>query len=539
MFPTDNNTKPEPIPAASREVATNIIKRLSRRFRDDANGNVAMLFTLMAVPLLVGAGMAVDIARHGFHEQRLNTSVDAAALAVAKMEDGATQEEMETLARSYIDINYTPRVDLRGNEVDLDVSLVGNVVTVTAEVDVPTTITSMIGVHDMTARTTSEVTKEILGTEIALVLDNTGSMRWSGKIEALESASNTLLDVLFDGVNSTNKLKVAIVPFSGAVNVGTGNSTQTWLDTTGLSDVSRMNFINTNWHNWKAWTKLANRSWNGCVQARAMPYDVQDDVPTTGNPDTLFAPYFAPDEPDPGDSGVDGDYRNSYLNDSMDDNKTKLDKRQRKHQKYVNANASGDGGPEYNCGIAPLTPLTNVEQDLRDAVDAMVATGFTNITQGISWGWHVLSPSAPFEEGNDYNDAAWKKYMIVMTDGDNDWGDGSLDETEAQDFNGSLYTGYGFIKQDRLDETNPDNADDVLDDRTATICTNVKNATGNASTAITVYTITFGNPGQSTRDMMETCATDTEKYFHAPNSASLTAVFEQIADEIGSVRLSK
>ncbi len=153
-----------------------VFRRLSRQFRDDIRGNVSLIFGLAAIPMLVSAGMAVDIARHGHHQNRLNTAVDAAALAVARMDDDATQAEMDALARRYIDINYTPGADLNGNEIDLTVGLTGNVVTVTAEVDVPTTITRLIGVLDMVARTTSEVTKEILGTEIALVLDNTGSM---------------------------------------------------------------------------------------------------------------------------------------------------------------------------------------------------------------------------------------------------------------------------------------------------------------------------------------------------------------------------
>ncbi len=517
--------------------AFEIIKAHARRLRDNTQGQVALTFGLVAVPMLVAGGMAVDVARHGFHEQRLAASVDAAALAIARMEDGATETEMLDLARSYIDMNYTPRLDLNGNEITLSLEVGERTVTLTADVDVPTTITTLVGVHDMRARVSSEVTKEILGTEIALVLDNTGSMQWSGKIQALQSAAETLVDVMFDSTTSTNKLKVSVVPFSAAVNVGTDYAAENWLDTTGASDVAKLNFNDASWHNWRAWQELTNRSWNGCVEARAMPHDVLDTLPSTGSPDTLFAPYFAPDEPDRNDDGVDDNYgynyKNDYIDDGVDEDEDDLDLRQRRVDKYVNASVSSSSkGPDYNCGIAPLTPLTNDEQDLRDAIDDMVATGYTNITQGIVWGWHVLSPTAPFEEGEEYDNAAWRKFMVVMTDGDNDWGD-------YTSHNGTRYTGYGHIAQDRLNETNNNNADDVLDARTAQVCTNVKNATGNPSTAITVYTITFGNPGTSTREMMEDCASDESKYFHAPNSAALTAVFETIADEIGSLRLSK
>ena len=526
----ENNTK-NARPCAK----SGIVSRMARQFRANAKGNVSLLFGLAAIPLFLAAGMAVDTARHGFHQQRLNTSVDAAALAVAKMEDGATQAEMEELARQYIDLNYTPRVDLHGNEIDLTVTLVGNVVTVTAEVDVPTTITTLIGVHDMTARANSEVTKEILGTEIALVLDNTGSMSGT-KLTGLKLAADTLLDVMFDGVNSTSKIKIGIVPFAAAVNVGPGYKNSGWVDKTGAGTIPHINFTNAGWHSMKAWNKLDNKSWNGCVEARAMPYDIQDDAPVAGTPDTLFPPYLAPDQPDSSDSGVSGYgyyYPNSYLDDGVNSTNSNLDNRQRKKSKYVGAVVGGGSkGPSWNCETQPLTPLTNVETTLRDAIDDMEADGSTNITQGMAWGWHVLSPTAPFEESEPYTDKAWKKYMIVMTDGDNSWGN-------LNSHNGSFYTGYGHVAQGRLGVTDPDDGNDALNSRNSEICTNVKNATGDPSTAITVYTITFGSLSNATKDLMEACATDEDKYHHASTNAALKAVFEQIADEIGSIRLSQ
>ena len=38
-------------------------------------------------------------------------------------------------------------------------------------------------------------------------------------------------------------------------------------------------------------------SWQGCVEARPNPYNVDDTAATTSNPATLFVPMFAPDEP--------------------------------------------------------------------------------------------------------------------------------------------------------------------------------------------------------------------------------------------------
>ena len=90
---------------------TGIVKRMAQRFRRDGTGNVSLIFGLAAIPLFLAAGIAVDTARHGFHQQRLNTSVDAAALAVAKMEDGATNQEMKDLAYNTLtEVRYIKRI---------------------------------------------------------------------------------------------------------------------------------------------------------------------------------------------------------------------------------------------------------------------------------------------------------------------------------------------------------------------------------------------------------------------------------------------
>src|SRR5690606_23305922 len=63
--------------------------------------------------------------------------------------------------------------------------------------------------------------------------------------------------------------------------------------------------------------KLGNVGWKGCVEARnhvqgenGLYYDTSDLPPARENPDSLFAPAFAPDEPDS------GGFPNSYLDDT-------------------------------------------------------------------------------------------------------------------------------------------------------------------------------------------------------------------------------
>jgi hypothetical protein len=256
-----------------------------------------------------------------------------------------------------------------------------------------------------------------------------------------------------------------------------------------------------------------------------MPMDVDDTTPSAGNPDTLWVPYFAPDEPDIW--SWPNYYYNSYLNDGT--NTSNMDTRQERYQKYNNKSVSGDG-PHYNCLTRPITPLTNYKQDILDAIDDMNATGNTNISFGMAWGWRVISPTEPFTEGTAYDDKKFRKAIILLTDGDNVIG-------QTGNHNKSTYSAYGYVKDGRLGVTSAPTADAKLDERTSTVCTNIKNAYPDRP--ITVYTITFQVNGDATKTLMRNCATDAEKYFDSPSNAELTANFKIIAGELSELRISK
>jgi hypothetical protein len=181
-----------------------------------------------------------------------------------------------------------------------------------------------------------------------------------------------------------------------------------------------------------------------------------------------------------------------------------------------------------------LTPLTGTKQTITEALANMSADGYTNIAAGVGWGLRVLSPTVPFTEGASYTDDDWKKVMIVMTDGSNDWG------SELSNMNDSYYGGYGYTSQSaaRLGMSSIGDRDGVLDARTAAACNAVKTA-GDAGNPITVYTITFGSPDDEAIELMQDCASDPEKYFHAPDSATLEEAFETIGSQISKVYLSK
>ena len=66
--------------------------------------------------------------------------------------------------------------------------------------------------------------------ELALALDNTGSMSSSNKMTKLKTAANNLLIRSKKAAKKAGDVKVAIIPFDTTVNIGTSYKDQPWFD---------------------------------------------------------------------------------------------------------------------------------------------------------------------------------------------------------------------------------------------------------------------------------------------------------------------
>src|SRR5262249_16150557 len=67
----------------------------------------------------------------------------------------------------------------------------------------------------------SEVKWGIRKLEVELALDNTGSMAQAGKLRNLKTAAHNLLTTLSNASKNPGDIKVAIIPFTTTVNLGT------------------------------------------------------------------------------------------------------------------------------------------------------------------------------------------------------------------------------------------------------------------------------------------------------------------------------
>ena len=99
--------------------------------------------------------------------------------------------------------------------------------------------------------------------------------------------------------------------------------------------------------------------------------------------------------------------------------------------------------------------------------------------------------------------------------------------------NRSQYSAYGFAQSGHLGNPNGSEAEAVLDAKTSTLCSMIKDK------GIRLYTITFQVPNTSVQDLMRNCATQSDMYFDSPSNEELEDIFQEIAWGLANLRLSK
>lgn len=159
---------------------------LFRRCLADRSGAAAILFALLLVPMLGALGLAIDASLAFMVESRLSKSLDAAALAGARI---ALSDDAEEVAFSYFNANFanigaTVSLDDIAYAYDAD----AREVTMTARATMPTYFARVLGKDSFTVNARTVVERRTTGMELALVLDITGSMRGT-KFTTMQAAA--------------------------------------------------------------------------------------------------------------------------------------------------------------------------------------------------------------------------------------------------------------------------------------------------------------------------------------------------------------
>jgi Flp pilus assembly protein TadG len=211
----------------------------AKNFLRSRRGNVAMITGLALIPISIAAGTGLDLSRALIVRARLAEALDSAGLAVGAMQaQGMTQQQIAALAQKYFDTNYTADPSF-GVPDPVTVTPGTDNVTISTSVEMPTTLMNIVGIGQLKVGYTSQIVWGQTKLWVSLVLDNTGSMcepdncrGTDNKITALKSATHALLQTLQNASANPGDVKVALIPFSKDVNVGTSYAGASWIDWT-------------------------------------------------------------------------------------------------------------------------------------------------------------------------------------------------------------------------------------------------------------------------------------------------------------------
>jgi len=199
-------------------------------------------------------------------------------------------------------------------------------------------------------------------------------------------------------------------------------------------------------------------SWTNCTMDRKWPFNTEDSTPVSGDDNTKWG----------------------------------MTSSRRRGNPYGECNS-------YARKNLVIAPLTNNHSAITSQLRVMRPLGWTHISLGLSFGWHLISPNPPFAQAAPYDKEDNLKAIVLLTDGrqtSNAWGSrGSSSVRNGEENLGELCEG---IKDK-----------DVL-----------------------LVTVAFDLRDNATKERLRKCATSKAYAFDADTNAELSVAFGQIAQQL-------
>jgi Flp pilus assembly protein TadG len=438
----------------------------------DTRGSVGILFALAMIPVIGGMGAAIDYSMANAYRTDMQKALDSTALALTRIMP-ANMDTLNTKGKQYFDASMGYH---KLSNLTLTITPETGLIKLAAKGYYEPSVAGVLGITNFEVGARAEAKWGLGKVEVVLALDNTGSMASSNKLTELKTAAHNLLDVLEAAAKNPGDAKVGIVPFGVQVKVPTSNVNAAWLrwdrweNTNGTCSNSSYNTKSSCESNGKTWTASNHSNWNGCIEDRDkdtnLNYDANDTAPnlTTSMTNSAVATRFPA------------------------------------------AQTCGSLATVMPLNYSWGTTSSNDTNTLHGKINSLQAVGNTNVTIGLVWAWHLLSPTAAFTEGVAYGTANLQKYIILLTDGDN--------------------------TQSRFSSS-----ESSINARTTATCNNIK-ALKNANDEpyIKIYTIRVIN---GNANLLKSCATNESMYYDVQNAAQLSGVFSAIGSEIANLHLAK
>ena len=478
-----------------------------KSFINDDRGTTAMIFGLTFVLMMGFVGASVDIGRWLLARKQTQDAIDTAVLAGLRRYQNpvsTTNAAAEAIAAAAVNYNYSVQQSGRGTAANTSG---GNPLILTDTVNFVlqnsntrmtatggvTIATPFISAFTQTAIKSLPVLKtdgsenaiadlqygSNAGTnlEVSMMIDITGSMgesdnTGSTKIATVKTAAASLVDIIVWPDQTQYTSRVAVVPFSETVNLGS----------VAIANMARGDYTSgttSSSPGTKNYQPACGNNGYGNNNCPVYPLSNICVTERTGSERyTDSSPISFPVGP----------YYSTY-------------------------------GTKNGTGVCPtqssVLPLSSDKTALKNLIGTLSAGGGTAGQMGTAWAWYMLSPNfsslwpASAKPGS-YDQLTQvtskgvpvlRKIAILMTDGDYN-----------TQYCGGINTGYR--------NCNPDN--DYSGNQAAALCTSMK------AKGIEVYTI-GAQVSSSAKTFLTNCATDANHYYDATDGTKLQQAFIDIA----------
>ncbi|MEM6890991.1 MAG: TadE/TadG family type IV pilus assembly protein [Pseudomonadota bacterium] len=195
------------------------------RFAADQRGGVLVLFTMLMIPMLLLVGFAMELALTEFNRTRLQTTSDSASLAAADL-----QQSLDS--RAVVE-DFFEKAGLEDNLNDVRIvdDDTGRTVTVDAGLDQQALLARLAGIETWGVSVVGAAKESRGDIEIAVALDNSGSMSWApgstsgpaadpSRMDLLIPAAEAFVDAVQPLPGERGSTTISLVPFATQVSLG-------------------------------------------------------------------------------------------------------------------------------------------------------------------------------------------------------------------------------------------------------------------------------------------------------------------------------